>query len=63
MVKETKNCLFTVTLYWRRLVSKKFSFHCQVHLTAKMKQTILGLDYQKERNYINLNSFIISILG
>ena len=48
MEKEKNNLKFTVTFNSRRLVSIRFTDHCQVCLTTEVMQDKLNFNYQNE---------------
>ena len=48
MLKENKKLMIHSNIYWRQLVSIRFTYHCQVYLTGGLRQTIRKINYQNE---------------
>ena len=48
MLKENKKLEIHSNIYWRRLVSIRSTYHCQVYLTGELRQTILEINYHNE---------------
>ena len=56
-LKETKELSLVITSIAKRLVSNRFTVHCQVQLTVEQKQSKQIIHYHREMKLHQLNNY------